>query len=83
MKIGPQIQFQRKKWWETKERKKSRKKFKKSKKSGRILPNIIQTQFVPKTRKTYMFLKKRREKMQKKCGGNVVFFIFYILKIYS
>ena len=58
-----------------KRKKKNQQKTNSSKKSGR-LPNIIQTQFVPKTRKTYIF--------SKKSGGNVVvFFIFYILKIHS
>ena len=53
MKIGAQIEFPREKWRKTKEGKKQ--KANSSKKSGRILPTIIQAQSVPKIGKIYIF----------------------------
>ncbi len=53
MKIGAQIEFPREKWRKTKEGKKQ--KANSSKKSGRILPTIIQALIVIKIKRKYIF----------------------------
>jgi len=62
MKMITQIQFTRKNG-----RKKKKEKYNSSKKCGRILPNIIKTQFVPKT---YIFSKERKNAVK-------MFYFFY------
>ena len=59
MKIELKIEFPREKWRETKEGKKQKANL--WKKSGRILPTIIQAQIVIKIKRKYIFFKNNEE----------------------